>query len=102
MSADDGYEYKILRTAWTNFRNPARLQATLEYESQSGWDLFEKLDDQRLRLRRPITCRDEDATRPFDAYRSWVGPSDNAAAVFVVIGIFVAVAIVLGFAIALH
>lgn len=102
MSVDDGYEYKILRTAWTTFRNPTRLQSVLEYESHSGWDLFEKLDDQRLRLRRPITCREQDAERSQDAYRTWVGPSENAAAGFVVAGILAALAIAMGFAIAFH
>ena len=96
MSADDGYEYKILRSGWTTFRNPARLRSILEYEAESGWDLFEKLDDQRLRLRRPITCRQEDALRPHDAYRIWVGPAENAAAAIIVLAIFAAIAIMLG------
>lgn len=102
MSADDGYEYKILRTAWTTFRNPVRLRSVLEYEAQSGWDLFEKLDDQRLRLRRPIECRAQDVERSQDAYRTWVGPSENAAAGFVVAGIAAAIAIMMGFAFAFH
>ncbi len=102
MSAEEGFEYKILRSSCTTFRNPAKFRAVLDHEAQAGWDLFEKLDDQRLRLRRSVDCRERDTELSQDPYRTWVGPSDNAAAVFVVAGVAVIVAIVLGFAIAFH
>lgn len=103
MSTDDGYEYKILRSNWSSFKSPATLRTVLEYEAQAGWDLFEKLDNSRLRLRRPIQCREQDAERSQDPYRIWVGPSDNATAALVIAAIVTAVAIMLGMmAIALH
>ena len=102
MSADDGYEYKILRSNWGSFNNPATLRSVLEFEAQAGWDLFEKLDNNRLRLRRAIQCREQDAERSQDAYRTWVGPSENTAGLIVLVLIFGGVAIALAFAVAFH
>lgn len=84
MTNDTQFEYKIMRTAWGTFKSAARLQAVLEEEAPAGWDLFEKLDDRRLRLRRPIQCREQDAERTQDPYRIWAGPSENALGILVV------------------
>jgi hypothetical protein len=102
MAADDGYEYKILRSNWSSFKSPTAMRSALEYEAQFGWDLFEKLDNSRLRMRRPIQCREQDAERTHDPYRIWVGPSDKAIGVFVVVAMVVVVALIIGLATAMH
>jgi hypothetical protein len=45
----------------------------LQEESRAGWTLVEKLDDNRIRLKRLASARDGDVGLPFDAHRTWVG-----------------------------
>lgn len=89
MTTDEGYEYKILRSAWSAFRWPSRLQAALGDEARAGWDLFEKLDNNRVRLRRPITCRAHDGELHQDPYRTWVGITENTIGLVIVLSIFI-------------
>ena len=67
------FEYKIIRSATKAFRTPAFFQETLQEEAQAGWQLVEKLDDGRVRLRRSIECRSKDAHLTQDPYRTNVG-----------------------------
>ncbi len=74
-----GWEYKIVRASSDLFRDPAVLAKLCEEESQAGWILFEKLDDRRVRFKRPLAMREvlaPDAIA-FDPYRSHYGPSSN-------------------------
>ncbi len=89
MNTDDGYEYKILRSAWGSFRWSSSLRAALDHEARAGWDLFEKLDNNRVRLRRPVTCRAQDAELHQDPYRTWVGPTEGMMVGVVVLGIVI-------------
>lgn len=82
-SSDDlsqDWEFKIVRTATRAFRNPDIFAALLEEESMAGWELVEKLDDQRIRFKRQRSQRDKDHRLPpgFDPYRSQYGSSSNA------------------------
>jgi hypothetical protein len=54
-------EYKIIRNVTGTFKNPAKFRAARASSSSAGWDLVEKLDNFRARLRRPIECRKRDA-----------------------------------------
>ncbi len=69
-----GWEFKIVRTAFRRFRHRHILQAICEEEAQSGWILLEKLDDERLRFRRPVAFRANDRLIARDPYRSYYGP----------------------------
>lgn len=74
-----GWEYKIVRASSDLFRDPAVLAKLCEEESLAGWILFEKLDDRRVRFKRPLAMREvitPDALA-FDPYRSHYGPSSN-------------------------
>lgn len=102
MAADDGYEYKIIRSAWASFRSPSRLQSALETEARAGWDLYEKLDNSRVRLRRPVTCRQHDAELNQDPYRIWIGPTENMIGIVVVLVIFMVVFTVIALVNLLH
>jgi len=68
-----GWEFKILRTGSGGFRSRKVLNKVCAEESQAGWILLEKLDDHRLRFRRPITARDRDNQSKIDPYRTRYG-----------------------------
>jgi hypothetical protein len=84
----DGWEFKILRTAGKTFRDPRRFEAALEEESKAGWELVEKFDDYRIRLKRPTEMRRRDSHLEFDPYRTWVGTTPGRVA-GIVIGVVV-------------
>ncbi|MEG3906981.1 hypothetical protein Q5691_18095 [Microcoleus sp. w1-18aA5] len=74
------WEYKIVRASNDLFRNPAIFHKLCQEEAEVGWILLEKLDDRRVRFKRPIALRD--APMPnlpmFDPYRTHYGPISNA------------------------
>lgn len=74
-----GWEYKIVRASSDLFRNPAIFQNLCEEESQAGWILLEKLDDRRVRFKRPLGMREVIQTEllSFDPYRSHYGPATS-------------------------
>ena len=64
------FEYKIIRSAWGAFKDPTKFRAALDEEARAGWELLEKLDESRARLRRSIDCRNGDAGLGQDPYRT--------------------------------
>jgi len=74
------WEYKIVRASRDLFSNPAIFHKLCREEAEVGWILLEKLDDRRVRFKRPIALRD--APMPnlptFDPYRTHYGPMSNA------------------------
>jgi hypothetical protein len=89
-------EYKIIRSSTRAFKDPAKFRAALEEEARAGWALFEKLDDGRVRLRRPITCRERDALLDQDPYRIRIGISETTLVLWIVTGVFLGIFVVLG------
>jgi hypothetical protein len=71
-----GWEFKILRTSSGGFRSRKILHKVCAEESQAGWILLEKLDNHRLRFRRPVTARDRDNLCKLDPYRTHYGMSE--------------------------
>jgi len=71
-----GWEFKILRTSSGGFRSRKVLNRVCAEEAQAGWILLEKLDDHRLRFRRPIIARDRDNQCKIDPYRTRYGISE--------------------------
>ena len=55
----EGWEFKILRSNFREFRNQEKLRAVLDEEKRGGWTLVEKFDDQRIRLKRPAVNQDD-------------------------------------------
>lgn len=82
----EAWEFKILRSAASQFRNPVWLRNILEEEARAGWTMIEKFDNGRVRLKRPASARANDATLGFDPYRSWVGISQTRIALMIVLG----------------
>lgn len=78
MPSDEAHEFKILRSSMHRFGKPELLQQAIAEESRYGWTLFEKLDDGRLRLRRPVSCRERDAAVGGDPYRCAANIGDRA------------------------
>ena len=74
------WEYKIVRASSDLFRNPAIFHKLCREEEEVGWILLEKLDDRRVRFKRPIALRDAPRANlpPFDPYRTHYGPMSNA------------------------
>ena len=72
-----GWEFKILRTSSGGFRSRKVLNKVCAEEAQAGWILLEKLDDRRLRFRRPITARDRDQQTSIDPYRTRYGIAES-------------------------
>ncbi|AFY71056.1 hypothetical protein Pse7367_2803 [Thalassoporum mexicanum PCC 7367] len=68
-----GWEFKILRTTGGGFRRRKTLKRVCEEEARCGWILLEKLDDDRLRFRRPLAARERDHMAKIDPYRSHYG-----------------------------
>ena len=66
----DGWEYKLLHSPRGRFKDPRGLADSLTMESAAGWMMLEKLDDKRLRLKRPVSAADHDFGLDFDPYRS--------------------------------
>ena len=94
-----GWEFKILRTSSGGFRGRKILHKVCSEESQAGWILLEKLDDHRLRFRRPITARDRDNQCKIDPYRTRYGIAESVetwTTIIVLLAIMSGVA-VLGF-----
>ena len=83
---DGEWEFKILRSQSNVFRNREKFAVILAEEARSGWELVEKFDDNRLRLKRPLSARVNDASYDVDPYRVWVGMTPNQSAA-VVLGI---------------
>jgi hypothetical protein len=74
---NEDWEFKILRSMRGAFGDPQQLQSILEVERQAGWVLVEKFDHGRIRLKRPVSARAGDSNLGFDAYRTYVGPSET-------------------------
>jgi hypothetical protein len=70
---DKGWEFKILRTRNDGFRRGKLLRLVCAEESESGWILLEKLDDNRLRFRRLVKFRETDHLAKQDPYRTYYG-----------------------------
>ncbi|OUC16599.1 MAG: hypothetical protein B0A82_00510 [Alkalinema sp. CACIAM 70d] len=74
-----GWEFKIVRAYQDVFRDPKVLQKLCEEEGYAGWILLEKLDDRRVRFKRPIAMREvvKSESLPIDPYRSIYGKPSN-------------------------
>lgn len=95
---EQGWEFKILRSASGAFQNPQTLASALAEEARGGWELLEKFDNERLRLRRPMAARNQDGDLPagYDVYRTQHGISEGALVIYWVGGVIVVVALVVG------
>ena len=97
----EGWEFKILRNATGRFSDPFWLRSVLDEESRAGWLLIEKFDNYRVRLKRPVSARANDASLGFDPYRTWVGIGQARFTILLVAGITLGIAFLFGVIVAL-
>ena len=90
------YEYKIVRSTFGAFGNPAKFNQLLQEEARAGWELVEKFDDRRVRFRRLISARERDSLLPVgvDPYRSYVGITPLRFVLLLLISIVVLMAVI--------
>ncbi|UBF29194.1 hypothetical protein K9N68_15955 [Kovacikia minuta CCNUW1] len=83
-----GWEFKIVRANQDVFRNPAVFRQLCDEEAQAGWILLEKLDDRRVRFKRPLALRDiiQPEFLPHDPYRTHYGSASNWTTILAAIG----------------
>ncbi len=88
------WEFKIVRSTFGAFGKPEKLQDMLAEEALAGWELVEKFDDNRVRLKRPLGARRKDTLLPpeFDPYRTQYDLGEGQLAM-VIIGVVGAVAL---------
>ena len=91
----EGWEFKIVRSSTGAFRRPEVLRRTLEEEKAAGWELVEKFDNARIRLKRPLSARADDSKLTFDPYRIQIGPSEWAIVLLVIGTVLGAAAIII-------
>ncbi len=92
----EGHEFKIIRSITGAFKHPAKLRAVLDEEAQAGWELVEKFDNGRVRLKRKLEWRSKDHELTFDPYRITVGMSEGKLVAVVLISVFGGIAVILG------
>jgi hypothetical protein len=78
------WEFKILRAVTRQFQSPDTLRKVLAEEAQAGWILVEKFDDQRLRLKRPMSAREHDHGLSIDPYRTTYGMNETTLAIIII------------------
>jgi hypothetical protein len=95
---EDNWEFKIVRSQSGAFRKSEVFQTLLQEESIAGWELVEKLDDRRVRFKRPRDARRHDAALPpgIDPYRSHYGNPTAQTALVVGIGLMIALMVAFG------
>lgn len=96
---DNNWEFKIIRSETGAFRKPEAFQRMLQEEQIGGWELVEKLDDRRVRLKRHKDARRKDAMLPrdYDPYRTNFGSS--VARFSIILGFVFALMLVAGLAV---
>jgi len=89
-----GWEFKIVRASRDIFRDPEVLQRLCEEEGEAGWILLEKLDDRRIRFKRPVALRDliKPEKLAIDPYRTQYGPSNKP---LVILGMLAALGVII-------
>jgi hypothetical protein len=89
---EQGWEFKILRSSSGAFKNPRVLVKVLHEEAIAGWNLLEKFDNRRIRLKRLVAARANDAQLPvgYDPYRTRYGMNSAYVASIIVAAIMVA------------
>jgi hypothetical protein len=90
-----GFEYKIIRSGVGAFKTPEKFRAMLDEEARAGWELFEKLDHARVRLRRAVSWRERDADLGQDPYRTHYGTGEGKVVLWIVLGVLFGVGVLL-------
>lgn len=93
---EDNFEFKIVRSEIGSFRKPENLRRLVQEESIAGWELLEKLDDRRVRFKRPLDARRRDINLPpgYDPYRTAFDRSNARVLMVIMVGLVMLVGVV--------
>ena len=95
---DHDWEFKIVRATFEPFRKPDVLRQLVEEEARAGWVLLEKLDNNRVRFKRPVSARQKDTLLGpgIDPYRtSYNTSADRMVGWMVLLGVLLVGVLVL-------
>jgi hypothetical protein len=97
---NDQWEFKIVRGVSSAFKKPEVFQQLVQQESMAGWELLEKLDNDRVRFKRPTSARRRDGMLPrgVDPYRTQYGISEGMLAFWIIASILLVIGIVIAIA----
>lgn len=56
----DGWEFKVVRANPQAFRSHEAFDKVFDQERRAGWIMLEKLDEARVRFKRPVSQREHD------------------------------------------
>lgn len=73
----EDWEYKIVQVRGGVFRSFKAIQYVCQQEGKFGWTLLEKIDDNRLRLKRSVSWRAKDGLLKQNPYRTDYGVSGD-------------------------
>ncbi len=73
----EDWEYKIVQVRGGGFRSLKAIQYVCQQEAKFGWVLLEKMDDNRLRLKRSVSWRAKDGLLKQNPYRTDYGVSGD-------------------------
>jgi hypothetical protein len=73
----EGWEFKIVRASTRKFKDPDFVRQVCAEEAKAGWEMLEKFDDYRIRFKRRVERRSDDAHLDTDPYRTQVGITGN-------------------------
>jgi hypothetical protein len=95
---DHDWEFKIVRSNTDVFRKREVLDRLLEEEARAGWIMLEKLDDSRIRFKRPRRARAQDAYLPpgVDPYRTHYGAISSQQVIILLTVVGLALFLALG------
>ena len=95
----EGWEFKIMRSNTNSFRKPELLRQMLNEEAAAGWQMVEKFDDSRVRLKRQRDSQSRDvesAAGGHDPYRTNFGISQGLLVCWILCGVFGGIAALIG------
>lgn len=80
----EGWEFKIVRATTRKFKDAGSVRQLCEEEAQAGWEMIEKFDDYRIRFKRRVDKRSNDAYLNVDPYRTNIGATEGHIAAIAV------------------
>jgi len=80
----DGWEFKIVRALHRRFKTAESVRQLCAEEAKAGWEMVEKFDDSRIRFKRRIDQRDQDAYHEIDPYRTHIGMTEGVLVILII------------------
>lgn len=73
----EGWEFKIVRANTRKFKTAEAVRRLCAEEAKAGWELVEKFSDCRIRFKRRVEKRADDAYLDINPYRTHIGISEG-------------------------